>query len=304
VAIALAPSGRWAAALRYVVGGAVTTAVVLVYFATHGALREFFQGFVLLNARYSNTNTVDHETWRILRFGYGASLWLILPGLVALPVVAGRTVRRAWRTRKPVPVTMVAVGAGWLASVVWTLNALDGFLDMFVLLPFAALGLGGLADPALRWARARIGRTRAVVVAGALGVALTVFATLTSVSTRMHTLVAQQSSVSDILQRYPDASIVSIQAPQALVMAHRRNPTPVQMFVNGFDRYVEHNWPDGLQGYAEWVDRTRPDLVVIQRSFRPAWLMPVLRRDYRRVDKAPTFEWWVRKDSDTRVTTG
>jgi Ca2+/Na+ antiporter len=304
VAIALAPSGRWVAALRYVVGGAVTTGVVLVYYALHGALGLFFQDFVLINARYTDAHHLGGDTWRILEFGYGASVWLVLLGLVAMPVVAGTAVRRAWRTREPVPVAMVAVGAGWLAGLLWTANSFDGYLDLFVLLPFAALGLGGLADPALRWIRARGGRTWAVAVAGALAIALTAFATVTSVSTRFHTLEAQRAAVAKILKRDPDGSILSIQAPQVLVLAHRRNPTPVQMFVNGFDRYVDDTWPGGLQGYAAWVQRTSPDLVVMQRDFRPAWLMPTLLQDYRRVGKGPTFEWWARKDARAKVTTG
>lgn len=294
VAVALAPTGRWSAVLRVVVGGAATSAVVLVYYAAHHALHTFFEGFVLINARYTEQRgATSGETWDLLREGYGASVWLILLGLVALPVLSALAVRPAWRSRDAVPVTMVALGAGWLVGAGWSAIAFNGYPDLFVLLPFAALGLGGLLSAALDRAGHRMdARASAGVVIG-LALALTAFATVTSVTTRSDTLLTQRASVAAVLAHAPPgATILSVEAPEALVLAHRRNPTAVQMFTNGFSRYVDDTWPGGLQGYADWVRRTRPDLIAIHTGLSPGWLTPVLAQDYRRVGRGPTFAWW------------
>ena len=272
----------------------MTSAVVLVYYAAHHALHTFFEGFVLINARYTTQRGVTSSaTWGLLKEGYGASVWLILLGLVALPVLSALAVRPAWRTRDAVPVTMVALGAGWLVGTAWSAIAFNGYPDLFEMLPFAALGLGGLLAAGLRGARPRVDVRAATGVAIGLAVALIAFATVTSVTTRSDTLLTQRASVAAVLAHAPaNATILSVEAPEALVLAHRSNPTPVQMFTNGFSRYVDDTWPGGLQGYADWVRRTRPDLIAIHEGLSPGWLTPVLAQDYRRVGRGPTFAWW------------
>jgi hypothetical protein len=294
VAIVLAPAGRWVAVLRMAVGGAVTTGVVLAYYAAHHALHTFFEAFVLINARYTSQRGVTSSaTWGLLETGYGASVWLIGLGLVALPVVAAFAVRPAWRTRDASPVTMVALGAGWVVGMGWSAIAFNGYLDLFEMLPFAAVGLGGIATAALGWARDKVDARVTTGVAIGLAVVLTAFATVTSVTTRSHILLTQRASVAAVLAHAPpNATILSIQAPEALVLAHRRNPTNIQMFTNGFNRYVDDTWPGGLQGFADRIQQTRPDLIAMQNGPPPRWLNSVLAQDYRRVGRGPTFAWW------------
>ena len=298
VAVLLAPAGRWPAVLRVVLGGGVTSAVVLVYYAAHHAVHTFFEGFILINARYTSQPGVSSsETWGLLKEGYGASVWLIVLGLVALPVLAALAVRPAWRTREAVPVTMVALGAGWLVGMGWAGVAFNGYLDLFEMLPFAAVGLGGIMAAALARLRPRADRRVTAAVAVGLAVALVAFATVTSVTTRSDILRKQRASVAAVLDHAPaGTTFLSVQAPEALVLARRTNPTPIQMFTNGFDRYIDDTYPGGLQGYADWVRRTRPDLIAVQNAFEPSWLTPVLAQGYRRVGKGPTFVWWASTD--------
>jgi hypothetical protein len=214
-------------------------------------------------------------------------------GLVALPVLAAFAVRPAWRTRDATPVTMVALGAGWLVGMGWSAKAFNGYLDLFDLLPFAAIGLGGIFAAVLGWARTRVDARVTTAVAIGLAVVLTAFATVTSVTTRSDTLLTQRASVAAALSHAPPgATILSIQAPEALVLAHRQNPTNIQMFTNGFSHYVDDTWPGGLKGYADHIEQTRPDLIAMQNGLTPQWLSPVLAQDYRRVGRGPTFAWW------------
>ena len=78
----------------------------------------------------------------------------------------------------------------------------------------------------------------------ATGLALTF-----SVGERDHDLEAQRRSVDAMLAELPDATIVSLQAPQPLVLSGRRNPTRHQMFANGLGDYVDDTWPGGLPGF-------------------------------------------------------
>ena len=141
-------------------------------------------------------------------------------------MLSALAVRPAWRTRDAVPVTMAALGAGWLVGMAWSAIAFNGYPDLFEMLPFAALGLGGSSRPCLGRARPRLGARATAAVAIGLAVALTAFATVTSVTTRSDSLLTQRASVAAVLAHAPaNATILSVQAPEALVLAHRRNPT-------------------------------------------------------------------------------
>jgi hypothetical protein len=80
-----------------------------------------------------------------------------------------------------------------------------------------------------------------------------------------------------------------------LVMTHRTNPSPYQMFDHGFPDYIDATYPGGLAGFVRWMDRTAPTYVVTQTTFHPQWLMPWLREHYADVGSTPQFRWWVSK---------
>ena len=95
---------------------------------------------------------------------------------------------------------------------------------------------------------------------------------------------AEVEAVFDILP--PDATIVSIEAPQPLVLTSRTNPLPHQMFSEGLDGYVDDTWPGGLTGFADDIDRLKPT-VIARGTTRPTWLEQVLARDYWRSAPPP-----------------
>ena len=237
--------------------------LTLVYYAAEGALHTFFEGFVLINAHYTQQGSAISQlghNWAHLRGGYGGSLWVILLGLVALPVLAAVAVPTAWRTREAGPVTLVATGAASVAGVGWACIAFNGWPDLFELLPFAALGVGGLVAAVLR----RLDVRAATAVAVTLAVVGTAFATVTSLTTKGSGLVRQRASVAAILHAGPrGATMLSLEAPEAMAIAHRRNPTSIQMFTNGFAQYVDDTWPGGLKGYARWIEEQAPTYIVV-----------------------------------------
>ncbi len=296
VAALLAPDHRVRAVVRVAIGGAVTTGVVLVYYAVNGALHTFFQDFLVINAEYTRQpNPFDNGPyiWANLKSGFGATLWVIFLGMAVLAVTAVVSAPRAWRTREVAATGWVVLGAGWLAGMGWSMIAYNASPDLFMLLPLAAVGFGN----AVAFVLARLERRARLAVAAALAVVLTAYVTEFSVTTRGHDLVPETAVVTRTLQLGPHPfTVVSFRAPQALVMADVANPTPYQMFDPDLERYMNDNYePGGLAGYVEWVQRYSPTYIVLQTRFRPPWLMPWLEEHYDNVGGHRQFDFWVAK---------
>ncbi|MBO0846716.1 MAG: hypothetical protein J2P22_15020 [Nocardioides sp.] len=294
VAVLLAPERRLAALVRIAVGGIAATAVVVFYYILNGALHAFLLGFVLINARYTHQTSAfsQGKIWVGARSGYGPSFWVIIFGFVAVLVLAVVSARAAWRTREAAPATYVALGAGTLVGLAWCYIAYNKAPDLFVMLPFAALGVGGAAAVLLR----RLDMRAAVAVTAVLAVIGTTYATAFSINSRRHTLIAQQAQVAAMFRAGPHPStVLSVQAPQVLVLSGRTNISRYQMFGNGFWNYIDHTFPGGLAGYRAWVEKQAPTFIVVETGFHPRWLEPLLEQHYHRVASGLQAVWWVNK---------
>jgi len=289
----LAPRHRLRALLRIAVGGIVPTALVLIYYAANGALQTFADAFFLINAEYTSQPGVLANVpanWASLRSGYGPSLVLILLGLAAVPLPAVRWARVAWRHRDVHAATYVALGAGWLAGLIWCAVAFNGWPDLFVMLPIAAIGVGWAAGVVLRRLRVRA----AVAAALALALAGTAYATVFSVDSRVDDLGKQEASIAGVFAAGPaDATVLSMEAPQVLVLTGRTNPTQYQMFDHGFSNYLAATYPGGLGGFLAWIQRTHPTYIVTKTNLVQPWFQPWLEENYVHVGNTRRFRWWV-----------
>lgn len=288
---------RVVAVLRFGAGGLASLVAFVAYFAVAGALGEFLDGFLLINAEYTEGAplvTKLGKTWEHLTVGFGISLPWLLAGLAAvlvLPLVSLRDGRRrSARAQEAPTMLLVAFAAATLSGLGWAFfRDFDSWPDAFVMLPMAALGLGGAADLVLRRSSARTGAVLVGVV-----VALAVTSALAStLRERPDHLDKQRASVAAARSELPGATIASIEAPQALVLAHQRNPSRHQMFSAGLSDYIDDTWPGGLDGYRDWlVRRERPELVAVG-SMERRWIRR-LRPDYTVVGEAPTWTWMAR----------
>ncbi len=302
VAIVLVGPGRRLRDLaRLALGGAIPVVIVAAYYAAYGALGDLADGFVLLNLRYSHGRPFTSRAgllWGRLEEGYGASLWLLLAGLVLVLVVAVARVADGSRRRDPATATLAALAVATIGSLLWTEVDFDSYEDAFTLLPLAALGIGaGLAELGLRVPR------RAALAVAALAVVLpTALAVHYSLTVHDNRLVAQQEATKALLARVPNARIWSIDAPQYLVLAKRANPTRYQLFSGGLGAEIDDTWPGGLDAFVAWNRARQPDLVAVNGlELAVGHWTSRLRPDYVRVGYSPGAFWFARASLGPQV---
>jgi 4-amino-4-deoxy-L-arabinose transferase-like glycosyltransferase len=288
-------TGRLLALLRLGVGGLIPTALTVGTYAALGHLQVFLDDFLLINARYTDQTTMleDPETnWRLMVQGYGGSLWVFFVGLAALLVLSLVALVRRDR-REPANAALVGSGAVLVGGVLWSFRAFNGWPDVFFLLPVAALGIGGVAAALARWLPARA----ALAATVAWSVAATTLAVTYSVGHRDDTLDGQRADVEAVLALLPaDARILSVEAPEALVLAHERTLSRYQLFGNGLVDYVDDTYPGGSAGYGRWIAEQEPTVIAFGGLVVPEWLTPTLQDAYQRVGRSTGWVWYVRED--------
>jgi hypothetical protein len=295
----LAEKGTRLRAVRaIVVGGSLVTAAMIAYFAAIGALREFRDGFVLIHLRYTYQPGLFNDLERQqegLEEGFGISLYFVVVGLSLLLLLALLEVVAPRRRRVPLSRTRVAFAVAALVGLLWSWRIFNGWADALMLVPFAALGLGGLVALVDDVVPRRAGLVLAaawILVVGALGLDW-------SLHEGSRLLPKQRQEVDRVFAALaPEATLLSVEAPQPLVLTGRTNPTGQLMFRLGLERYVDATWPGGLAGYAGTVRDEATTLVAVGRGARYPWLMPTLLGDYVPFGTSPGWYWYVRDDVD------
>jgi MFS family permease len=303
---ALMTTGRRGRAVVAVgAAGALTSLVFVVGFALAGALPEALDGFVRIHLRYTYQPGLSDDpenTWKAFEEAYGFATYLLLAGLAALILVALPGLLRLVRRRttpegRARDVGLVALAAGEAVGLAWSWRTFNGFADALVLVPYAVVGFGGV----LALGVGRLPRRAGLAVAVGVCLLLLTAGANSAVTERDRVLVGQRAEVDAVLDVLPDASMLSIEAPQPLVLAHRVNPSEHQMFRLGLETYVDRTWPGGLEGYAAWIAKTRPTIVVVGRGARYDWLMPTLDADYVEFGTSTGWYWYVDRDTDPRT---
>jgi 4-amino-4-deoxy-L-arabinose transferase-like glycosyltransferase len=287
-------SGRLRALGRFVAGGLIPAAIMVVYFAAVGALKEFIDAFLLINARYTMADPLLPDfanNWRRMQLWYGASLWVMVVGMAVVLILSlAALVRAGPKGRGGNP--MIAMGAALSISLVWTFRDFNSWPDAFVLLPLAAVGIGAITSLLVR----RVPRGVAIPLVLVAVVAGVILATVFSTTRRDDRLPLQRAAVAAMLERLPaDASILSIGAPESLVFSGKRNPTRHQMFALGLEAYVRDAYPGGLQGFGKWVGEEQPTVISIHKNHPPPWLVDTIDAGYVRVGRAPGWTWFVHR---------
>ncbi len=289
---------RLDALLRIAVGGIIPTAITVLAYALIGRLQVFLDAFFLINLRYTKQGGIANnptKIWSVMTSAYGWTLWVLILGILAALVIGLHAALRRTRTT-PRGASLVGVGVVVLGCVLWSFKAFNGWPDAFFVLPAAAVGIGGVV--AALAPRVPVRALSAVVAAWAL--VATGLTAAQAVENKTQDLDQQRADVDLVMSMLPkDARIISVEAPQALVLSHQTNASRLQLFGNGLKDYVDDTWPGGLEGYGRWIGRQSPTVIALggyARAGRPDWLKPVLLRDYQKVGSTPgPFKWFINK---------
>ena len=271
-----------------VLGGLIPFVAITAWFAAIGALQEFADAYLLINAEYTRPKPVADDPGRVIRSlvrGYRSSLVLLVGGLVAMLALGVRAAGRAGSDGSRGPLVGLAVGV--VGGLAWSSRDFDAWPDAYILLPVAAVGVGGVLHLLLSRLRPRV----VVAVVTLWCCALVGLAVETSVGGN-NRLEKQRASVRTVLRVLPDdATILSIEAPQPLVLLGRANPTRYQMFSSGLQAWMNDNWPGGLEGYRQWILDEEPTLIVIKSPNAANWAKSI-QGSYFLVGCAPGWAWY------------
>jgi len=300
---------RFSAALWYGAGGLAALAVTVGGFALAGALEEFVEGFWTANAQHTEQAAAlerPQRVWEHLQSAYGWGFWLLVGGsLAALALgVAAWWVRRSDRQRAAGQV-MLAVSC--LGGLVWTgWFAFDRAPDSVLLLPAAALGMGGVVGVLARLVR----RTESPQPRRLLVAFIAAWAATTVVVTGLHTydlrsdkLHEQKASSDAIFDNLPaDATVFSFEVPHPLALSQRKSISRFVLFDHGMLGFIDATTPGGVRAYVDGLIEAEPDVVLIPTDTRFKVVKRMLR-SYVRVGYGPAWKVFLREDLGTETHT-
>jgi len=170
-------------------------------------------------------------------------------------------------------------------------------------LPLAAVGFGGLVHAVV----SRTDPRRATVVVAAYAVVALVATGIDTWVTRPDDLSPMRTETEAVLAAAgPNATLLSVGAPQPLVFGQLRNPLRHQMFIGGLAEYLDDTWPGGLAAMAAVVRRDTPTFITMDHPTWYGWLRPVILEHYRKIGTTLDFTWYVERsvgeEEITRLT--
>ncbi len=297
--LALLPSGddvrqRLKGLFHFGVGGALALGVTVAYFLARGSLTPFVEGFWGINARYTEQQGLAArplDGWNYVTEWFGWTVVLLFAGLLLSVALGLRgAIRRSGRDAD-----VAALGAGTLAGLGWSMIAFNGAPDSLVVLPMAAIGVGGGVALVGELLPERWQRPLGVVVVG--GVVLALVATLhLTWTSREQLLAAERADAEAVFAGQPDdATVFVFYAPQPLALTGRKSISRFVLFGEGMKDYVASQWDDGFDGFVAWVREEQPDVIIVTERGLVGSLRP-LSRDYVEVGGTDGYRAYVPAD--------
>lgn len=268
---------RLAAILRTLCGIGLPVVVIGAYFHIYGALDEFLNAALLFGVRYldkgpysfiSQITRVEIALWS----GYRTMALAILVGFAMLLYFYPwrKSLHRSWRDTltkdafAPLLLTFPPV-------VLWPLRDFQGPPDLYVFLPFVAIGFAAFLDLAVQCAQASTGPT---VQKGAprflaigLCIGLVALAWINVHRWRESRLDEQIQAAIELEDRFgKDARLLSLNVPEVLVLLHRTNPTPYVLIMGGRDRLIHAETPGGFDGWLQELEAYAPDVITFRNA--------------------------------------
>jgi hypothetical protein len=282
VAVVAAPlvtpsPGRGRAAGGAAAGAALPFAVAGAYFALAGSLSQAWQAalvFPFTGVRRAPQPFEDRL--RLIRdtvatdYGHTRLLfWLGLAALLAL--VVARLVGPTRDLRHPL---VYAVAPTLAVLVAWSLHDFQGYPDVFPLLPYPALGVGGAVALLVRpRAPALRGAATAVALAAVAALGVLTWSWYTDAEPRGRSLTDQRADAAALERLVGARRLYALGDPTPLVLTRRRNPSRFVYLGSGVGPWMLERTPGGLRGWEARLRRSRPAAIVLH-----AWRSPVARK--------------------------
>lgn len=296
-AYVVSDGGQRVRAVGSVLAGASIPAVLtVVAFVAARAWTEFFESAVALpltgtqRREATMLERVEHIS-DVLARDFGASAVLFWAGLLALTALVLLRVRAMWGDRRALlRDPLVAVAAlPLLFLVAFSLVDFQGYDDAYPLLPYAALGIAGLAASLTAMA-GRLSPDQVRLGTAGVGVAL-VLASLASYSQRGaedELLVMQRRDAAALDQLLAaDAELYALGNPTLLVLTHRTNPSRYVYLSAGVDQWVVDHTPGGFSGWLDRILASGADAVHIDAWITANEYRDRIRRQLRRAGYEP-----------------
>lgn len=267
---------RWLVLGRALGAAVVPVLAVLAYYAAVGSLGKLIEtGLVFpLTGERHGPETVLHRARSILfviqqYYGQGWLAWTFWLGALALVVlvwfrlVRGRT-QVGSALREPL-VSVVAISG--LAQIAYVLIDFQSNADVFPLLPYPALGIGGGVTAAVAWSRRRPWQLPVRAVVGALLLMLTVGSAAQFQTDRVGNnqgLTFQLGTACGITRMLgPSGQLWALGDPTPLVLTHQQNPDRFIYLNSGVDAWKVAHLPGGFPDWTDQIQKAHPEVLVM-----------------------------------------
>ena len=270
---------HWRTAGSVLLGAAIPVAITAIYFALAGAFGDFVESALVfpLTGVQRKSETFEHHIrliFNTIHNAYHLSGALLDAGLICLVllVVWAFAARRGnVRSALADPVVSIVFVTG-LLQVLYALYDFQGPQDVFPLLPYGALGIGGVAGLLATKLGNSAVRGAVVAVFCAAALALTIYSWRVFSDDRLgHTGLRNAYADACGIERIvtPQAGLLSLGDPVPLVLTGRENPDRYIFLGSGVDKWKVDHTTGGFDGWTRQIQAEHPGVVVLQ-----GWLSP------------------------------
>jgi hypothetical protein len=290
---------RWKKAGLAIAGAAIPLAATVLYLAIAGDLSQFIDASWTFPAtglkRGSETLGQRLDTIvNVVNASYHFGRILFWGGLALLPAVL-------WRRRIARPAAAIVL-ATLLGFVALTLTDFQGYPDLFPLLPYAAIGIGGVGAVAVAERGRLATATAAVAIAALVALALTSY--LNAKDRKMP--LTKQRALAHRVERLvaPGERFYSLGDPTLLVLTRQRNPTRWIYLGSGVDQWaIKHDF-GSLAGWQAEIRAVDPPVIVMNTwvSRRAKEMAAWLTRTYGPPKTVGSWSIYVRPSLRQRAT--
>ena len=256
-------------------GFVLPIAMVCIYFLSMRAFNEMFEGVLLFNLFYLErepSSFLQHMAalvGAILR-SYSIMTVPIFLAFLALGFIYFWRVRLEGGIRQTISNDRFAVILLSLpAPLLWSMMDFQGCPDFYVFLPYLAIGFGwllSLMSKALAGFEA-IGPKSHKLVPVTLCLLLVTASALEYRRNANRELRDQRTAARALESEFGSGiRIISISAPELLVLMNRTNPNRYIFIASGVDNLIDARTPGGFDGWLQQLEDYNPDVI----AFGPA----------------------------------